>query len=380
MHPNEGELRAYLDNEIGGQPRQQIQEHLAGCAECNQRLSLMAASAGRVSSQLRALQPGEGRNLSANRALAKFVDRRKESRMKTFYKRPAFVGIALAVILVVAMMFPSVQALASSFLGLFRVEQVRVVSFDPANLEKYEGTINGSQSMIDQYFKDNMVETTQGTFQQVNTADEAAAITGYNPALPRNIQITSLGVSPAQHVEINIDTSLVNPLIEALGHPEAQLPEAVNGKKVVVEVPASVTAGIGNCPDRSGLSKETAPDLTSASDCVYLMEVPSPTVSAPDELDVNLLGETFLQILGMSPEDARSFAATTDWSTTLILPVPTGQGVKTESVHIGRINGTLVTEENSSRYTLIWVSSGMIYSLSGTGPSDTALQLAQNIR
>jgi hypothetical protein len=108
--------------------------------------------------------------------------------------------------------------------------------------------------------------------------------------------------------------------------------------------------------------------------------MPSPTVNAPDGLDVTGLSQTVLQIMGMSPEDARSFSESTDWTTTLVIPVPTGEGVKSTQVNIGNTTGTLITDEKTSHYTLIWFKNGLILSLFGTGSSETAVQMAINLR
>jgi len=45
----EGDLRAYLDDELAAEAREQVSEHLAGCAACSARLSELSGRAARVS-------------------------------------------------------------------------------------------------------------------------------------------------------------------------------------------------------------------------------------------------------------------------------------------------------------------------------------------
>ena len=50
--------------------------------------------------------------------------------------RPVWVGVGLVAILAIAMAFAPARAIANSFLGLFRVEQVTIVQVDPSNIPK----------------------------------------------------------------------------------------------------------------------------------------------------------------------------------------------------------------------------------------------------
>jgi hypothetical protein len=379
MHRNESELRAYLDQEL--QPDQMIavREHVQQCAHCSSRLASIQKVMENVQDVLAktASNPSSG-SYSSRQALIKLTDRQKESQMKSIFKRPVFVLTSLVLVIAIALAFSPVRAFASSFLSLFRVEQVKVVSFDPATLDKYQNSMQGSQDQIEQYFKQNVTTTKQGEYQKVATVDAAANLAGFKPLVPGNTDVTSLGVNPSEHMELVLNTDLFNSVFEGLGHPETKLPAEMNGKKVTVDVPAFVTLGIGTCAQITDAEKASIPG--GSTDCTGLIEMPSPTVNAPDGLDVSGLSQTVLQIMGMSPEDARSFSESTDWTTTLVIPVPTGEGVKSTQVNIGSIPGTLITDEKTSHYTLIWFKNGLILSLFGTGSSDAAIQTAVNIR
>ena len=57
---------------------------------------------------------------------------------KYFTRRyqPAWVAFCLVLILAVAFVFPPVRTMASSFLGLFRVQRIAVVEFNPASARR----------------------------------------------------------------------------------------------------------------------------------------------------------------------------------------------------------------------------------------------------
>ena len=75
--------------------------------------------------------------------------------------------------------------------------------------------------------------------------------------------------------------------------------------------------------------------------CVSLFEIPSPIVSAPQEIDPAQIAQVALQFLGMSANDAANFTQTVDWTSTLVLPVVRGES-KYEQVHVNGNEGALL--------------------------------------
>ena len=55
--------------------------------------------------------------------------------------------------------------------------------------------------------------------------------------------------------------------------------------------------------------------------CISLIELPSPVVSAPQEIDPAQIAQVALQFMGMNANDAANFTQTVDWTSTLVLPV-----------------------------------------------------------
>jgi hypothetical protein len=117
------------------------------------------------------------------------------------------------------------------------------------------------------------------------------------------------------------------------------------------------------------------------TNCTYLVQAPSPTVSVPPDLNMSEIAEAALELAGMSAGEARSFCQTVDWSSTLVVPIPRNSS-SSETVTVDGVEGTLITETLSqgNRYSLLWIKNGVIHSLAGHGNSSDALSLAASLR
>lgn len=122
------------------------------------------------------------------------------------------------------------------------------------------------------------------------------------------------------------------------------------------------------------------PPSAPPSDCLALIQAPSPTINMPAELNLQQLAETALQLAGMTPVQARKFCQTIDWKSTLVLPIPRSVS-SYEPVSINGIQGTLMRlpSKNRPSYALIWVHDGIIYGLVGSGDPNMAVQLASSL-
>jgi hypothetical protein len=120
------------------------------------------------------------------------------------------------------------------------------------------------------------------------------------------------------------------------------------------------------------------------SDCIRLMQVPSPTVTAPDGLDLVQLAEIGLQFVGVAPEEAKQIARRIDWATTLVIPVP-HQQVHSEDVVVDGSEAILLREirpiDGTLRsYMIIWVKDGMLYSMRGYRDPQEGLAMADSLQ
>jgi hypothetical protein len=116
--------------------------------------------------------------------------------------------------------------------------------------------------------------------------------------------------------------------------------------------------------------------------CTTLVQMPSPQVDAPEGLDIAGIGEAYLQLLGMTPQEAAQFSSTIDWTTTFVIPIPR-YGTKSQSVSADGADATYIQQnlDNHTRqYLLIWVKDGILYALTGPGNIENALDVAGTLQ
>jgi hypothetical protein len=376
MHLKDDVLHAFLDHELDQEVQKHTNEHLASCSTCTSRLKGLQMQGKLAKEKLDLLAPDASVAFSPHQALEKHLTRSKEqNKMKNWLKHPAWIAASLVVIMAVSLIFPPVRALASDLLGLFRVEQVKVISFDPALLQQMDG-MQGNEDQMKQFMEKNIIAVQDGEFTQVDQLDQAADLAGFTPRLPGQSELVSLGVMGTSQYEIKIDAALWNSILQGLGQESALISTELDGEVISVLVPAAVTAGLGDCGE---MTQENDLTPTELGDCIVLVEMPSPEVSMPDGLDVPKLAEAMLQLTGMSPDEARAFSQSVDWATTLVLPIPSGEGVSSRDIAVDGVTGTLVTDTENDAYTLFWVRRGMLYGITGSGDPQNAVDLANTL-
>jgi hypothetical protein len=379
-HLTSGQLRAQRD----GQLDPVSQSHLADCAECRAQLGEIEARATRVQSHLAALAPQAAELPSAGRLFAQLKSREgKEGlgMLKNIFARrmrPLWVGVSVITALAVAFSFAPVRAWAADFLGLFRVQRIAVLEIDPANLERYS-SLNDFGPRIESFFAETAVIKGGGEPQTVDSAEAAEQAAGYAVRLPVALgQPSRLLVQPGLNIALQVDLARAQAILDELGRADIRLPESLDGETVTFDIPTSVTA-LYNCPEM-----EAAGQGEYNTECVAFAQLPSPTVQAPDDLDVVQLAQAMLEFTGLSPEQARKLSQRIDWTTTLVVPVPTADGMEYFDVTVDGVPGTLIRDQSNSRYPgryiLLWVKDGMLYSLTGQGQVvDTVVSIANTL-
>jgi hypothetical protein len=189
-------------------------------------------------------------------------------------------------------------------------------------------------------------------------------------------------VIPGGAATFNIDLEQINTVLADIDRTDIMLPENLEGASITVEIPASVEARFGDCEveeaegDTDTGSKEVRP-----LSCTTFVQAPSPMVDAPPDMDIIKIGEAFLQITGMSPEEAAEFSQNVDWATTLIIPVPR-YDAEHEEVKVDGVAGILIKHyeyKTGDLYLLVWVKDGIIHGLAGPGDKSDALLIANSL-
>lgn len=388
MHVKDGKIKAYLDSELPQDEMEQVGTHLHTCVRCQTVAQELSVQSERTLHRLDLLSPLPSESaLTSRQARARldnYINRKAKENMFTqlFSKkfRPLWIGAALIVLLAAALSIPSVRALANDFLGLFRVEQFTIVQVNPADLPAQLGDSVQFEEMLSK----NVTVEEKGQPQDAQSPEQASQLAGFPVRLPSEFkEDAQLVITPATDITFQVDLKLIQGILDEIGLQDVDLPTSLDGAEVSVEVPNGVSAASGECaldPEMvlEGFDPDD-PDSAPLPDCTSFVQMPSPNVNTPPGLDISRIGEAYLQLLGMTPEEAAQFSSHVDWTTTLVIPVPLN-GTQYQEVPVDGVTGTLILSEGrTTHYMLMWVKDGMIYALTGPGNSSRALRTAGSI-
>lgn len=382
MHPSDGVLRAWQDEALAPSEQAEVAGHLAACPACQQRAETLSARRHRVAATLATLPPplhavAPSSTSAYSRLQERFIHSREEtpSMLSTFIRRyrPLVAGLAALLILTMMMALPPVRAAAADFLGLFRVQRIAVISLDPAGLSDDFG----SSAQLEQLLAEDVQVETFGESQDVATVKEASDLAGIPVRLPEAAKEapSRLSVQPGTRLTFKIDLPRVRALLASVERTDITLPDNLDGATVVAELPTVVQATYGTDCGVQAEAERFQP-------CTTLVQLASPTISAPPDLNIAQIGEAFLQIMGMTPAEAARFSATTDWATTLVIPIPRN-GPSYQEVQVDGVTGSLIQpnpKDHEPTYVLLWVKDGIVYALTGPGAGDHAVSLANSLQ
>ena len=404
---DDGILRARLDGELAGTELEGVDQHLASCTDCRKRFEKLSAETARTQGLLAALVPAGGDNtVSPAGAYAQFkgqfeaAEERKPTGISRLFAarwRPVW-GLAAAAVVGAALVgVAPVRLWAERVLAMLRVQKIAVVSIDITTLMTGSEPDSRPYKLINQFFADNVVVTMDpGKPEVVPSVTQAAQLAGYpirtigNLGAPLRVEVNG---ETAFQMTVNRDR--VETLLDEVGRSDIQIPESANGALIAVHIPKTVVSTYGDCPVRhrygdsnpqsraEALAERKMERMANMKDtnCTYLVQAPSPTVSVPPDLNMSKIAEAALGLAGMSPAEAHSFCQTVDWSSTMVVPIPRNSS-SYETVAVDGVEGTLITETfpQGNRYSLLWIKNGVIHSLIGHGNSSDALTLAASLR
>ena len=385
-HLTDGELRAALDGELDASRLQ----HLDGCTQCQARQHQLHAESQKIVNRLAFLARTDQQVPHPQKAWNQFSQRilinKETSMFKKWFAFPVIrFGAAALLILALVLAFPSTRALAGELLKLFRVQQVTVVPVDFTGLEQLTG-----DGVLGNQFTDlisNSMNITKEPGEPAEAADAAQAsqLAGFNVRLPQSVNPSQIYVTDGAAFSMTVDRAKAQALLDEAGRGDLVLPESVDGAEISVNIPAAVSAAYGTCPKpRADTSEGENPgEQQRYPDCVILAQIPSPSVNAPADLNINQLAQIGLEFTGMSADEAAAFTSTVDWTSTLVVPIPSN-AADYEQVTVDGVTGTLIQrrsrEGEPSTFALLWVKDGIIYAISGRGAnSGQAIEMANSL-
>ena len=388
--PADNTLRAYLDHECEPLDPAELQAHLASCPACRERAGALSSTALRVGAHLASLDvPPSLSESNPQIALARFkanlaaLESHPSFFARIFSPRWRFVWTAsLAAFLIgLSLLFPAARSFAQRLLATLRVEKVQTVNLDFSSLDT--PNTRRLHDALQQILSEKAVVAVNepGTDQPSQAA--ASQFAGFPVRiLSARTDSPNFHVSGAHAFNLTLDRARLQDLVDQAGRTDLILPPSLDGATVSVHIPRAVEIGYGGCaPEHRSETPAPSPSSPSPADsCVSVIEVPSPTVNVPSDLDLQQIAEIGLQLAGMDAVQARQFCQSVDWKSTLVLPIP--PSVQSyETVYVKGVRGTLLrlSRRERANYILIWVDGGIIYGLAGHGDPNSAVELASSL-
>jgi hypothetical protein len=300
--------------------------------------------------------------------------------------RLAWITAVAASIILCSLAFPSGRSLAQRFLATLRIEKVQPVRLDFSSLDGNKPL----QEMFRQMISDKVVVTADEKSQAAGTAQDAGQLAGFPVrVLGARTDAPKFTVEGQHAFHMTVDRSRLQDIFDQAGRPDLLLPATIDGAQVSVNVPRGVRVEYGDCPhhreatDAPQHEKAQSVPTGAWSNCLALVETPSPQVNMPADLNIQQLAEITFQLSGMSATQARELGQSIDWKSTLVLPMPRFAGSYSQ-VQVGGVQGTLISSSNGGGrrgpdYVLIWVKNGIIYGLVGHGEASNAVAMANSL-
>jgi hypothetical protein len=184
--------------------------------------------------------------------------------------------------------------------------------------------------------------------------------------------------------EFLVNRERAQALLNDMGYSDLHLPASLDNAPIAVDIPTALTAGYGPCPTPSADGFNTEGSGSAGrqfKDCVLFVQMPSPTVNTPPDLDVARLAQMALRLTGMTEAEAAAYSNTVDWASTLVIPIPRNGATYTQ-VAVDGVMGNLIVRpvDDAPQFALVWVKDGRLYAIGGLGvDTANALDMANSL-
>jgi hypothetical protein len=262
---------------------------------------------------------------------------------------------------------PGVRASVAQFVSLFRVINVVGVPVDSSRIDRLKAEQLDIGALIGEHVQ---IVQDPGAPVQVASLDNAAAAAGMTLAtpqwLPDNTQIIEMAVMGERAVRVTADSQRLQQVMDALGINDLDVPAGLDGQVVNVRVPPVVMIRYDHQNGRRS----------------RLFQARTPQLTLPNSIDVRALGEIGLRILGLPPTEAKQFAQTIDWHSTMVVPVPPN-ATSFQQVDISGHRGVLIQHQprnQSPTTTLVWSTPERVFALVSIQHVSEVTAMATSVR
>ncbi len=301
--------------------------------------------------------------------------RRMEEPRRFLSGSTARVLAAACAVLVVAGLFaiPSVRVSAQAMLDIFRVRRFAAVEFNESRIEALRSLGKDKDAGLLVLDKRETV-LDPGPARRVRSGDEASAIAGFDVSkvtyLPVGMTADTVFVEGAGEMRFSVSEAKLRALLDRLDLREVGVPSGLDGHWIDVRKPPVVIQTYRSKNRRAAL-----------------VEAKSPEVSVPAGWNPEKLAEIGLRVIGLDEGEARRIARSTDWRSTLLVPVPTNAS-RFRQVTVRGQPGLLITTTAESTgadghkregVILMWTERDRVFCLKGTLTPGEIMQIAESL-
>lgn len=287
-------------------------------------------------------------------------------------RRAVRLAAAMCGVAAVASLFliPSVRVSAQAFLDIFRVRQFAAVQFDAARMETLQSAVKDPSTLV---FDRKETVRDPGPPRYVASREAASPEAGFTVSAPRylpeGLAADSVFVEGEGAMRLSVSEAKLRSLLGRLDLDDVAVPSGLDGRWIEVRKPPVVIQRFRSKNRRAAL-----------------VQARSPEVSVPGGWDVEQLATIGLRVLGLDAGEARRIARSTDWRSTLLVPVPMNASTfRQVTVHGQR--GLLVTTtrearagDGRSRGTfLLWSEGDRVFCIQGNLSPEELMQMAESV-
>jgi hypothetical protein len=274
------------------------------------------------------------------------------------------VACAASLLLAVGLVtLPSVRAGATTFLDLFRVVNFVAVPVPSQRIATLQRGLDLPRMLGEQVH----VVQAPGAPQSVATPGQAGTLAGiavHLPTwLPDGLTLQGINVLGEQRWTVAASTQRLQQVLDTLGINDLTAPPGLDGQTASIHVYPSVYAS-----------------YIAQAGHVMFVQSRQPDAVLPQGTDLPLLAEIGLRVLGFEPNEARRFANSIDWRTTLLVPVPASVA-NFHEVDLGGGKGLLLETAAGSgprASQLLWSAGGSVFALIGDVRPEELFEMARS--
>lgn len=371
---HKGILQAYIDGELDIDLRKEVETHISECESCKDVYNRMKSVDDLVFDKMSCYREYfESNSALEFKPFKKVKTPTTESVSDHGYKtgivnliqkyRKAISAACAMVILTTCLTVQPVRAFISDALNMFRVENVKGISFTLDDIYKIRESFTKQQGKID---LDKLGSIEKKGFETLAiSVDEAKRISDFAILLPEGFQKESAyikNVQPGQLI-FTLNVKEFNNVMKSFGAKNL-LPESIDGKSFTINF-------FGHMFINYNVKEKQ----------YHLLQMKSPEILVPAEVDEDKLYHCLVN-MPILPENVRKqLKSIKDWKNTAFIPVVDS---KVEEVGINGAKG-FVTEagsdgNNGISSSVVWYNEGVIYSIGSNTSKDDIVEFARSMR